>query len=147
MSWEIVWMILGFVLLIAEMFTATFFIMWFGVSALITALFSWLWVSSVTIQLLIFAICSFLLVLFTKKLTNKFSGEPSRKITQDEIIGKIGLVTETILSDNSKGIVKIDGQEWRACSISGVVIEKGKEVVIKRLQGVKLYVQEGDAKN
>jgi len=146
MSREIIWMILGFVLLIAEMFTTTFFIMWFGVSALFTALVSWLWVDSLTFQLLIFAVCSFLLVLFTRKLTNKFSGEPSRKITQDEIIGKIGLVTETILADHSKGIVKIDGQEWRACSVNGVEIEKGKNVVIQRLQGVKIYVKKQEEK-
>jgi len=146
MSREIIWMILGFVLLIAEMFTTTFFIMWFGVSALFTALVSWLWVDSLTFQLLIFAVCSFLLVLFTRKLTNKFSGEPSRKITQDEIIGKIGLVTETILADHSKGIVKIDGQEWRACSVNGVEIEKGENVVIQRLQGVKIYVKKQEEK-
>jgi len=146
MSREIIWMILGFVLLIAEMFTTTFFIMWFGVSALFTALLSWLWVDSLTFQLLIFAVCSFLLVLFTRKLTNKFSGEPSRKITQDEIIGKIGLVTETILADHSKGIVKIDGQEWRACSVNGVEIEKGENVVIQRLQGVKIYVKKQEEK-
>src|SRR6056297_469018 len=147
MSWEIIWMILGFILLIAEMFTATFFIMWFGVSALFTALLSWLWIDSFTLQLLIFAIISFLLVLFTRKLANKMSGEPSRKITQDEIIGKTGIVTETILSDNSKGLVKMSGQEWRAVSEKGTEIERGTKVVVKRLYGVKIYVEEQGPEN
>ena len=147
MSSEIVWMILGFLLLIAEMFTATFFIMWFGVSALFTALLSWLWIDSFLVQLLIFAVVSFLLVLFTRKLANKMSGEPSRKITQDEIIGKTGIVTETILDDNSKGLVKMNGQEWRAVSEKGNEIEKGKKVVVKRLYGVKIYVEELEQEN
>lgn len=147
MSWEIIWMILGFLLLIAEMFTVTFFIMWFGISALFTALVSWLWIDSFTLQLLIFAIVSFLLVLFTRKLANKMSGEPSRKITQDEIIGKTGVVTETILSDNSKGLVKMNGQVWRAVSEKGVEIERGKTVVVKRLYGVKIYVEEIEQEN
>ena len=147
MSLEIVWMILGFILLIAEMFTASFFIMWFGVSALFTALVSWLWIDSFTLQLVIFAVVSFLLVLFTRKLANKMSGEPSRKITQDEIIGKTGIVTETILSDNSKGLVKMNGQEWRAVSEKGNEIEKGKKVVVKRLYGVKIYVEELEQEN
>lgn len=147
MSWEIIWMILGFILLIAEMFTASFFIMWFGISALFTALLSWLWIDSFTLQLLIFAIVSFLLVLFTRKLANKMSGEPSRKITQDEIIGKTGIVTETILSDNSKGLVKMNGQVWRAVSEKGTEIERGKTVIVKRLYGVKIYVEEIESEN
>jgi len=147
MSWEIIWMILGFILLIAEMFTVTFFIMWFGVSALFTALLSWLWIDSFTLQLLIFAIVSFLLVLFTRKLANKMSGEPSRKITQDEIIGKTGIVTETILSDNSKGLVKMNGQVWRAVSENGTEIERGRKVIVKRLYGVKIYVEEIEKEN
>src|SRR6056297_1674657 len=142
MSLEIIWMILGFILLIAEMFTVTFFIMWFGVSALFTALLTWLWIDSFTLQLLIFAIVSFLLVLFTRRLANKMSGEPSRKITQDDIIGKTGIVTETILSNNSRGLVKLNGQVWRAVSEKGEEIEKGKRVIVKRLYGVKIYVEE-----
>ena len=142
MSREIIWMIFGFILLITEMFTTTFFIMWFGISALLTALVSWLWIDSFTLELLIFAGVSFLLVLFTRRLANKMSGEPSRKITQDEIIGKTGMVTETILSDNSRGLVKMNGQVWRAVSEKGVEIERGKRVVVKRLYGVKIYVEE-----
>ncbi len=142
MSREIIWMIFGFILLITEMFTTTFFIMWFGISALLTALVSWLWIDSFTLELLIFAGVSFLLVLFTRRLANKMSGEPSRKITQDEIIGKTGMVTETILSDNSRGLVKMNGQVWRAVSEKGVEIERGRSVVVKRLYGVKIYVEE-----
>ena len=56
------------------------------------------------------------------------------------------MVTETILADHSKGIVKIDGQEWRACSVNGVEIEKGENVVIQRLQGVKIYVKKQEEK-
>ncbi len=147
MSREIIWMIFGFILLITEMFTTTFFIMWFGISALLTALVSWLWIDSFTLELLIFAGVSFLLVLFTRRLANKMSGEPSRKITQDEIIGKTGMVTETILSDNSKGLVKMNGQVWRAVSEKGVEIERGKSVIVKRLYGVKIYVEEIEEKD
>jgi len=147
MSSEILWMIFGFLLLIAEMFTTTFFIMWFGISALFTALLSWLWIDSFTLQLLLFAVVSFLLVLFTRKLANRMSGEPSRKITQDEIIGKTGIVTETILMDNSKGLVKLNGQQWRAVSEKGTEIERGKKVVVKRLYGVKIYVEQIEEEN
>src|SRR6056297_1453429 len=147
MSSEILWMIFGFLLLIAEMFTTTFFIMWFGISALFTALLSWLWIDSFTLQLLLFAVVSFLLVLFTRKLANRMSGEPSRKITQDEIIGKTGIVTETILSDNSKGLVKLNGQQWRAVSEKGTEIERGKKVIVKRLYGVKIYVEQIEEEN
>jgi membrane protein implicated in regulation of membrane protease activity len=101
-----------------------------------------LWIDSFALELLIFAVVSFLLVLFTRRLANKMSGEPSRKITQDEIIGKTGTVTETILSDNSRGLVKMNGQVWRAVSEKGVEIERGKKVVVKSLHGVKIYVEE-----
>lgn len=144
MSVEIFWMILGFALLIGEMFTTSFFLMWFGISALLTAFISWFWIDSFVVELLIFAVLSFVLVLTTRRFANRISGEPSRKIIQDDIIGKEAYVTETILADNSKGLVKVLGQEWRAVTELGQRIEKGANVKVIRLHGVKLTVEKLD---
>ncbi len=141
MSAEIFWMILGFAFLIMEIFTTSFFIMWFGLAGLITALVSWLWIDSFMLQLLIFAVSSFILVLYTRKMANRIAKDPTRKITQDNIIGKEGTVIELITSDGSKGIVKVLGQEWRAVSDNETAIEKGSKVEILNLTGVKLTVK------
>jgi membrane protein implicated in regulation of membrane protease activity len=142
MSAEIFWMILGFAFLILEIFTTSFFIMWFGLAGLITALASWLWIDSFSIQLVIFAVSSFILVLFTRTLADKVSKDSPRKITQDNIIGKEGIVVETITADNSKGIVKIFGQDWRAVTDGEAEIQKGSYVKILSLRGVKITVKQ-----
>ena len=95
-------------------------------------------------ELLIFALVSFVLVLTSRRFANRISGEPSRKITQDDIIGKEAHVTQTILEDNSKGLVRIRGQEWRAVTELGQRIEKGAQVKVIKLHGVKLTVEKLD---
>jgi len=134
-------MILGFAFLIMEIFTTSFFIMWFGLAGLITALVAWLWVDSFIIQLVVFAVSSFILVLYTRKMANHISKDSPRKITQDNIIGKEGTVVEPITSDGSKGIVKVLGQEWRAIPEDERDIGKGSKVEIISLTGVKLTVR------
>ncbi len=146
MNWDflgmdIIWLILGFLFLILEMFTVTFFALLFGIAAMITALLAWLWIDSITLQILLFAAFSFILILFAKKFANRISQDSTRKIAQDEIIGKIGYVTSTIRADGSKGLVKILGEEWRAIPVDDEPIEQGSKVEVLSLTGVKLTVK------
>jgi len=68
------------------------------------------------------------------------SGKPSRLIVQDEMIGRIGVVTETITADGGKGFVRIDKEIWRARSRSEQEIPVGAKIKVIELKGVTVTV-------
>jgi membrane-bound serine protease (ClpP class) len=56
---------------------------------------------------------------------------------KEDIIGKKGQVKETL---NPEGVVSFQGELWTAVSESGVV-QPGEEVVITKVEGLKLSVK------
>ncbi len=140
MNPTIFWLILGVLFLIAEIFTPSFFIMWFGIGAFAAMLVAFLFENSVLYQSIAFILVSLILVLFTRKLAQKMSGKPSRLIVQDEMIGRIGVVTETITADGGKGFVRIDKEIWRARSRSEQEIPVGAKIKVIELKGVTVTV-------
>ncbi len=68
-----------------------------------------------------------------KKLTNK-----KESTNLDRVIGAEGIVTEEI-TKLKVGEVKVDGKRWSA--ISNELIKVGEEVIIERIDGVKLVVR------
>ncbi len=132
------WLILGVILMVAEIFTPTFFIFWFGVGAMVAALVSLYF--GVYVQVLTFGAVSMVLVLLTRRLV--LSWEPSRKIHVEEIVGKEALVIETIDNKQGTGLVKINGDVWRAFSEDDdVIVEKGEHVKILRVEGAHVVVR------
>ena len=68
--------------------------------------------------------------------------DPRRTRTNaDRILGKEGIVTETIDNLQGTGTVKVDGVEWTARSQEEQVIEKGAVVRILKIEGVKIFVE------
>ena len=55
---------------------------------------------------------------------------------REELVGKTAEVKVALVS---KGIVFIEGEQWTAISETGRV-EPGEEVIISRVDGLKLYV-------
>lgn len=124
--------------MVAEIFTPTFFIFWFGVGAMVAALVSLYF--GVYVQVLTFGAVSMVLVLLTRRLV--LSWEPSRKIHVEEIVGKEALVIETIDNKQGTGLVKINGDVWRAFSEDDdVIVEKGEHVKILRVEGAHVVVR------
>ncbi|MGM0686978.1 MAG: NfeD family protein [Promethearchaeati archaeon] len=54
--------------------------------------------------------------------------------------GMIGLTGTTITSLNPEGLVRVQGETWKAASRCGVVVEEA-EVLIEDLQGLTLIVK------
>src|SRR5258707_1413783 len=74
----IFWTILGAILIIAEVFTTGFVLLWFGIGALAAALAGLLGVNSIALQFLIFAIVSIALTTASRTIfVNYFSREKS----------------------------------------------------------------------
>src|SRR3989442_13920731 len=72
----IFWTVLGAMLIIAEVFTTGFVLLWFGIGALAAALAAFIGVSSLTAQFLIFTIVSIALTPASRTIfLNYFSRE------------------------------------------------------------------------
>ncbi|MBB6061754.1 membrane protein implicated in regulation of membrane protease activity [Thermosipho japonicus] len=128
----------------AEILTPTFFIFWFGVGALASALVAF-FIGNTIWELVTFIVASGILVILTRPLANKISGEQTRKINVDEIIGKHALVLEDINNKAGTGIIKVNGDTWRAFSNDDeIVIKKGEYVKILQVEGAHVVVEKID---
>ena len=133
------WLIVAGICFVIESFTIGFLVFWFGIGAL-AALVASLFISNIWIQSLIFIIVSSLLLIFTKPLVKKFVKVKDIIPTNVySIIGKEGIVVESIDTINGVGKVKVNGELWSATSLEN--IEKGTKVKVLKVNGVKLEVE------
>lgn len=125
------WLIAAIVLVIAEIATAGFGVICFAIGALGAAVASYFDLSF-TWQLGIFAIVSMLAFIFVRPFVLRLLDKRTKefKTNADALIGRKAVVSETIDAAAHTGRVAVDGDDWKAVSEDGGVIEKGSEVTI-----------------
>ena len=137
--WQI-WLIIAGVCLIGEILTAGFLVFWLAIGALLAMIVS-LFTSNLIIQTSVFVISSAILIFATKPFIKKFAKTGKNvKTNAYSIIGQTGIVIKDIDSINSKGQVKIDGEVWSAVGKDDVDIEKGTQIKVLEIKGVKAIV-------
>lgn len=134
--WKI-WLIIAGIFLIIESATTGFLVFWFSVGALIALVCSF-FIESVITQTSIFLVTSTILIFATRKFCNKFLNNDAPE-TINTIVGKVGTVTVDIDPIKAVGQVKIGGESWSATAEAP--IEKGAEIVVEKVQGVKAVVK------
>lgn len=93
-------------------------------------------------QLLIFAVLTVLLIIFTRPFAVKKLKNGSVKTNVDTMVGEEVLVTKNI-DDFSKGEVKAkNGVIWSATSVDGKSISKGTKCIIVSVEGNTLKIKE-----
>ena len=65
----------------------------------------------------------------------------ARKSGVDALIGRVGVVSETIDSAANTGRVSIDGDDWKAVATGDCVIVKGEQVEVLEVNSVVLTVR------
>jgi len=135
-----IWMILAAVCIVAEIFTAGFFIFWFGIGALVAGLLSlfglgagWQWAAFVIVSGVLFAV--------SRRFAERFTKQQPPGIGADRFIGKQGMVLEKIDNRENTGRIRIDKEEWRADSETGEDIETGQRVEVTRVDGTHMIVK------
>lgn len=143
MEYYQIWLIAAIVLVIIELLTAGFGVICFAVGALFSALAAFLGVDSLVWQLLIFAVASVLCFIFLRPVVLRFLDKKSKdvKTNADALIGKTAIVSETIDSSVNQGRVAVDGDDWKAVSADGSVINKGEKVEIVSRDSIILTVK------
>lgn len=135
------WIILAGIFFVIEMATVGFLVFWFGIGALIAMIIS-LFTSNLAIQTAVFIFSSTILLFFTRPFVNKFTKkEDDVQTNAYSIIGKRGLVIKDIDPIRGKGQIQIGTEVWSAKSFDDRKIEKGIEVEILEIDGVKAVVK------
>lgn len=136
------WLIAAIVLVIVEICTAGFGALCFALGAAFSALVSGLG-GSFTWQILVFVVVSLLTFIFLRPVVVRFLDKKSEdvKTNAEAIIGRKGIVSERINASQHTGRVAIDGDDWKAVSEDGSVIEKGTDVEIIKLDSIIVTVK------
>lgn len=97
---------------------------------------------NIILQCTVFIISSVILLLLTKPIVNKFTKKDKKLETNAySIIGKKGIVTQDINNTLGEGQIKIANEVWSAKTENEAKIEKGTEVKIIKIDGVKAVVE------
>ncbi len=138
-----IWLIVAILLVIFEIFSATFGAICFAIGAGFSALAAGLG-ANVTWQIIVFAVVSLLTFIFLRPIVMRFLDSKSKdvKTNADAIIGRKGVVSERIDAGQHTGRVAIDGDDWKAVSEDGSVIEKGTTVEIVKLDSIIVTVKQ-----
>jgi membrane protein implicated in regulation of membrane protease activity len=149
MIWYI-WLILAAIFIVAEMFTAGFVLLWFGIGALVAALLALTGIVGLPLQILIFLVVSVALTIASRTIFERFllKGSPGRELKMgvDTLPGRIGVVVEPSKGAMQEGAVRVFASTWRAFPSEGEEpLKEGEQVEIERVDGATVYVRRVDS--
>jgi membrane protein implicated in regulation of membrane protease activity len=145
----VLWSILGAILIVAEIFTSGFVLLWFGIGALAAAFLGFIGVDSLVIQFMVFAVVSIALTAASRTIfINYFSREKTGQSLRsgvDALPGKIGTVVSSSKGALQEGAVKVFGSTWTAYPAVGEApLEAGERVCVESVEGASIYVRRID---
>ncbi|QYX33340.1 NfeD family protein [Sphaerospermopsis torques-reginae] len=134
-TFTLIWLLAGIVLCLMELFLPTAFVQFMmGVSAFAVALLSYLGLSSLWLQVVLWLLLSTVLVVFSRR----FLQPPTRKSKiSDAVIGE----TLTEILPGQAGRVLYEGNSWRArCDDHNLSLAPGQKVYVVSREGTTLIV-------
>jgi membrane protein implicated in regulation of membrane protease activity len=144
-AWAI-WLIIAAIFVAAEVFTPGFFLLWFGVGALVAAAMAVLGIGGLAAQTLVFLIVSVSLVAASRTIFEKFLNRPADTnrlmMGIETIIGQVGTVVESSRGALNEGAVSVYGSVWTAFPAEGErPLREGDSVAVERIEGNAIYVR------
>ncbi|MDP8958291.1 MAG: NfeD family protein [Actinomycetota bacterium] len=140
--WRWFWTGLAVFLSIAEIFTAGFFLLPFGIGAAAAALLAWLGIG-LLLQWLAFIVVSIVALVGLQRFIRRQDRTDLQDIGANRYLRRGAFVLETIDPLSGSGRVRVEAEEWRAVS-DGQVIPAGTSVVVTGVRGSRLVVAEAD---
>jgi membrane protein implicated in regulation of membrane protease activity len=135
------WLLLGVILIVAEVAAPAMVSLFFGLAALLVALLTWLLPVHAGLQWLLFALLSVALLLTLRSRfrslfpvkASRAEGDPDR-----DIVGKQAVVTQRI-EPGRPGKVELRGGGWPAEAAE--ILEPGTPVRVVRKESITLTVE------
>ncbi len=135
------WGIVLAIAVIAELATLNLVSIWFIFGAVVSLIASLLG-ASVVLQFVLFIVLSGLgFLIFFFAIKPRLANRVVRATNADRIIGKEGIVIQTIDSMTGTGQIKVRGQIWSARIEGDGAIEEGERVNVLGISGVKAVVE------
>lgn len=133
------WLVLGLILLIAEMASGTTYLLWPAVAAFVTASIAWVSPLSWVAELTLFAVLVIVLTAFGRPLVQRWRGEGVVSGLNERGQALVG--TRAMLAEFSNGVgaVKVGDTMWRA--VSAEALAPGERVEIVGVDGATLSVK------
>ena len=140
MGFKVFWLAAVIALCAGEAATVGLVCIWFAAGALGAFLAACAGVHF-WLQLIIFAVVSTAALAVIRPAAARHI-KPRRSPTNaDRVIGQTAMVTETVDNESGTGQVSVLGQVWSARSELDVVIPAGTQARVRRIEGVKVFVE------
>ncbi len=138
--WFWVWVVVAVLFSVAEMFTAGFFMLPFGIGAGVAAVLAYFDIALVW-QWVVFVGLSTLLMFTLRRFSDTMTHDSPQMVGSDRLIGRPGVVIEAIEPASGAGRIRVDREEWRADTQDDVAIAEGAAVTVVALVGAHLVVK------
>lgn len=139
------WLIIAAIFIGAEVLTPGFFLLWFGIGALVAMLMALIGVTSLAAQAVAFLFVSIALLIASRTIFERFlprSASSELKTGVEKMIGQIGMVVEPSRGALNEAAVKVYGSVWTALPIEGEKpLAEGETVAVERIEGNTIYVR------
>ena len=137
----ITWFYIFLAFLTVELMTINLVTIWFAIGALVAS-FVAMYGLSIDVQITVFLVVSFALLIPLKPWAEKQFNKTRAKTNLEALVGKTAVVEQMIDTPNDLGKVKLDGMEWSAKTENlDDIIPAGELVKVIKIQGVKLIVK------
>jgi membrane protein implicated in regulation of membrane protease activity len=129
----------GLLLVLMELFTASFVLLPLGLACLLTALAA-VWIDSWPALFALLSVDAAVVFTVFRRFVRPRFARRAQPTAADGLVGKQAVVTERVLASGEGGYVKLYGDSWRAISASGRDHEVGARVTISGTDGNKVIV-------
>jgi len=134
------WVVIAILFTIAEIFTAGFFLICFGLGAAVAAVVAFFGFTPL-VQFVTFLVASSIVLLLLRPLAKRLANPYAPAVGIDRLLGKQGIVLETIDPARGVGVVRVNHEPWSADSIDGIPIAVGATVLVVGIEGTHLKVR------
>jgi len=140
---EILWLVAGVLLILAEFFAPGVIIVFFGIGAICTSITTWFGLTpGLGSQAAMFAASSVVLLFGLRRFVKKwFVGHSANAggMMDDDFTGREARVINALPGRGADGLVEIKGANWKARSDAPVAA--GEIVIIERREGLTFHVR------
>lgn len=132
------WAIFGLILIILEVLTTSFFLLFFGVSALLVAGFKLIGLNHMNTEILIFALGGVAgILVFRKKLLTSFTSPT----TEASVDNNKEITLSHAIAKGTEGKIEYQGTTWTALNPTNTDMPKGSKVLIEKTESTKLILK------
>lgn len=136
------WLVIGVILLVAEVLTMAALLIFIGLAALIVSALTFIGVlSELPMQLLIFSLASIVSIVFLRKhLAAIFGGKSiDESLTPLDDTDLINAKGKVVIAENGALSVIINGTKWDAKGDAN--LKEGDSVFVTKVDGISLFVE------